>query len=94
MEDEDKMQSENLPERQSLRTTSARREGIPEASEDLIKNSINEFNGKELNIEFNGLKELYKFYGTKSFPPSLKINESKPTINNKRIRKYKLVKVM
>ena len=78
MEDEDKMQSENLPE----------------ASEDLIKNNINEFNGKELNIEFNRLKELYKFYGTKSFPPSLKINESKPTINNKRIRKYKLVKVM
>ena len=63
-------------------------------SEDSNKNNKNEFNGKELDIEFNGLKELYKFYGTKSFPPSLKINESKPTINNKRIRKYKLVKVM
>ena len=59
-----------------------------------IMNNINEFNDKELDIEFNGLKELYKFYSTKSFPPSLKIKESKPTINNKRIRKYKLVKAI
>ena len=52
-----------------------------------------EFNNKPINIEFDGLRELYEFYNTRSFPNTLKIKESRPTINGKRVRKYKLTTI-
>ena len=39
-----------------------------------------QFNGKVLNIRFNGKKILYEFYGTKSFPSPYEIVMSKNAI--------------
>lgn len=50
-----------------------------------------EFYDKLLNIEFGSLRDLYAIYGTNSFPNTLKIKESRPTIDGKRVRKYKLI---
>ena len=50
-----------------------------------------QFNGKVLNIRFNGKKKLYEYYGTKSFPSPYEIVMSKNAIKNcKRARMYAL----
>ncbi|KAK8888881.1 hypothetical protein M9Y10_033621 [Tritrichomonas musculus] len=47
------------------------------------QNLQSELNNKPLNIEFDGLNDLYAFYSTNLFPTPLKIKESRPTINDK-----------
>ena len=50
-----------------------------------------QFNGKVLNIRFNGKKKLYEYYGPKSFPSPYEIVMSKNAIKNgKRARMYAL----
>lgn len=62
----------------------------------LTKNSTSEpHTGSSIfedNKEFKGLKKLYKYYGFKIPPDNYKIIMTKPMINNKRVRMYKLVK--
>lgn len=62
----------------------------------LAKNSTSDphtgINISEEDKEFRGLKKLYKYYGFKITPDNYKIIMTKPMINNKRVRMYKLVK--
>lgn len=62
----------------------------------LAKNSTSaphtDINICEEDKEFKGLKKLYKYYGFKIPPDNYKIIMTKPMINNKRVRMYKLVK--
>ena len=51
------------------------------------------FAGKQINKEFKGLKNLYKYYGFKKPPENFKIVMSKRIVDDKRVRMYKLVEI-
>ena len=80
-----------IPDSTDLNTKAM--ESNDKSSTDKADNAISEFNGRSLNVEFRGKKELYSYYGTKIFPNTLKIKEMRPTIDGKRVRKYMLVSI-
>lgn len=51
------------------------------------------FAGKQINKEFKGLKNLYKYYGFKKPPENYKIVMPKLIADDKRVRMYKLVEI-
>ena len=57
------------------------------------ESGIVEYSNQPLNIEFNGIRQLKDYYNIKSIssiPQHLMIKESRPTINGKGERIYKL----